>query len=310
MYVIPFLQIKNKHLEQVGKKGLSLGAMYKAKFPVPEGFVIKADAFKRFLKESGVLVTINAELAKVSLDEMHSVDYASRVIMDQIIGAEMPNAIAVEIMQQFTTVDSDFMAVRASAIAEEIQVSWSGELATFLNVDASNLPDRIKECWASLYSTRSIYYLLKHKRSFSEINIAVVVQKMIDSKVSGVVYTAHPVTRDKNQMVIEAGLGLGEAIVERKISPDTYDVQKDPYEIINKKVNAQFIRVDTQRGSGTRTNEVAVKLGKKQKLTDKQIGELTKLCIKLEEYYKSPLNIEWALEDKFFILQAREMTNI
>ena len=140
--------------------------------------------------------------------------------------------------------------------------------------------------------------------------MAVVIQKMIDSRVSGIVYTAHPVTRDKNQMIIEAGLGLGKAIVEGDILPDTYTVQKDPYEVLSKNIKIQTMKLDVERESGITSRKVSSNQGKNQKLTDDQIKKLTKLCISVEEYFKTPVSIEWTFEEQFFILQAREMTEL
>ena len=310
MYIIPFIQISEKSISLVGEKGLSLGSMTRAKFPVPEGFVITAKAFRSFLKDSGLLVIIKAELAKVNIEEMHSVDYSSRIIMEQIKNAKISDTIAVEVMQQFTTVNCSFFAVRSSAFAKEKHVSWSGELDTYLHVNASNLLDKIQDCWASLFSVRSIFYILQQGYSYEEINMAVVIQKMIDSRVSGIVYTAHPVTRDKNQMIIEAGLGLGKAIVEGDILPDTYTVQKDPYEVLSKNIKIQTMKLDVERESGITSRKVSSNQGKNQKLTDDQIKKLTKLCISVEEYFKTPVSIEWTFEEQFFILQAREMTEL
>lgn len=158
MYVIPLVQISANDKVAVGGKALSLAQLAQAKFAVPEGFTVTAKAFKDFLQAADMHISIKGELDKVSLDDLHSVDYASRIIIDLIKGTEIPHRVSKPILQQFTHINCEFAAIRSSSISKKTHFSsWSGELATFLHTDVTKLLENIKNCWASLYSIRSLY---------------------------------------------------------------------------------------------------------------------------------------------------------
>lgn len=231
-FIKTFSEIGKKDVGIAGGKGASLGEMTRASIPIPPGFVVLTSAFDRFLEETNIGVEIKAELDKVNLEDMNSIDNASRIIQGLIENYEMPTDIKDEVINSYkklltVTNSCKYVAVRSSATAEDSSVaSFAGQLDTFLYTDRRSLIDNIKRCWASLYGPRAIYYRYEKKLHHTPVSVAVVVQKMINSDVSGITFTVHPVTKDKNQMVIEAGYGLGEAIVGGKITPDTYIVDK------------------------------------------------------------------------------------
>ncbi len=330
-----FKNITKKDVAIAGGKGASLGEMINNKIPVPDGFVVLAGAFDRFLKETDLNASILAELKKVKLDDVNSVDKASAVIRDMIHDQEMPKDLTKEILEAFDKLfdldsrlrgnDNCFVAVRSSATAEDSQVaSWAGELETYLDTTRENVVERVRNCWSSLFTPRAIFYRHEKKLIDHYVSVAVAVQKMIQSEISGIVFTVHPVTEDRNQLIIEAGYGLGEAIVSGQITPDSYVVLKSEMSILDVSVSTQTRKLmrnvrnakiaKIRKSDDDVANEwieLSRNEGWKQKLTSKQIIELAKLCVKIEKHYQFPCDIEWAYaEGKFYITQSRPITTL
>jgi pyruvate,water dikinase len=301
-----FKQISKKDVGIAGGKGASLGEMTKAGMAVPPGFVVLADAFDRFVQETEIDADIEAIIKKVNHKDVNSVDKASAEIRDLILDEKMPADIKKEILSEFKKLKSKFVAVRSSATAEDSSVaSWAGELETYLNVDEKKLVDSVKKCWSSLFTPRAIFYRFEKKLHKQKVSVAVVVQKMVQSEISGICFTVHPVTKDYNQMVIEAGFGLGEAIVGGMVTPDTYVIHKKDFSILDINVSEQTFAI-VKTGEGNINKKLPVKIGGKQKLTGKQILELAKICKNIERHYGCPQDIEWAYEKKkFYITQSR-----
>ncbi len=274
-YTFDLKEITKKDTAIAGGKGASLGEMINAGISVPPGFVILAGAFDRFY------------------------------------GSVFPENLAKEILAEFKKLKTKYVAVRSSATAEDSSnAAWAGQLESYLNTTEKNLIKSVEKCWASLYSPRVISYRTQKGLNKKKISVAVVIQKMIQSEISGVCFTAHPVTKDKNQMVIEAGYGLGEAIVGGKITPDTYIISKTKNLILDKNISIQKIKI-VGIEQGTKEKSVSKNLQGKQKLSDKQILKLAEICQKLETHYKAPQDIEWAFaRGKFYILQSRPITTI
>ncbi len=306
-----FKDLNSKNVAQAGGKGASLGEMTRAGLPVPPGFVVLAAAFERFLEETDLAQEIEAFLKKVNHKDINSVDKASAEIRALIAGAPMPVDIKTEIQKSFKQLKSAYVAVRSSATAEDSKTaSWAGELETYLNVTEKNVPAFVKKCWSSLFTPRAIFYRIEKKLHKQKVSVAVVVQKMVQSEVSGICFTVHPVTKDYNQMVIEAGFGLGEAIVSGQITPDTYIVHKKDFSILDINVSEQkFAIIKSPKGTIHKTLSPAI--AGKQKLTGKQIVELAGICKKIERHYKHPQDIEWAYEKKkFYLTQSRPITTL
>jgi len=204
-----------------------------------------------------------------------------------------------------------FVAVRSSATAEDLpSASFAGQQASFLNVRGSeNVVSAVKRCWASLFEARAIYY--RHQNGFDhlQVGLAVVVQKMVQSEKSGIVFTVDPVFQDENRLVIEAGFGLGEAVVSGSVTPDKYVVDKNTFEIIEKTVEKQEkMLVKTHRGD--EWVEVEQELQEVQKLSDEEILKLAKICVEIEKHYAFPQDVEFAVEKDIFIVQVRPITTL
>ncbi len=317
MFTKTFEQISKEDIGIAGGKGASLGEMTQKGISVPQGFVILASAFDEFLEETDISVEIEAKLHKVNLKNMNSVSRISNEIKDLISDAEFPKEIAKEIIKEFSGLKAKYVAVRSSATAEDSSVaSWAGELESYLNTTENNLLENIKKCWASLFTPRAIFYRFEKKLNKTKVSVAVVVQEMIQSEISGICFTVHPVTRDYGQIVIEAGYGLGEAIVGGLITPDTYIVHKadkknfPDEKIIDKNINQQE-KMIVRGDDGNVEKQVPGSKEGKQKLSDEKIIQLAKICKKIENHYQFPQDIEWAFaKNKFYIVQSRPITTL
>ena len=328
---MPFSKLNNKSVKLAGGKGASLGEMTQAKMPVPPGFVVLAGAFDHFISNIKTLngktqddlnVMIEAILNKVNYKDVNSIDRASNTIRDMINRSKMPDDIGQEALKEFKkfppssglrgTGRTKWVAVRSSATAEDSKVaSWAGELDTFLFIDEKHLLEAIKKCWSSLFTPRAIFYRYEKKLLKTNVSVAVVVQQMVDSEISGVAFSVHPVTKDKNQLIIEAGYGLGEAIVSGTITPDTYVVHKKEGTILDINISTQEKQIIFKKGGGSVLKPVSKIKQAKQKLTGKQIMELSEIIKKIEKHYRCPQDIEWALfKNKFYILQSRPITTL
>lgn len=312
-FILPFSKISKNDVHIAGGKGASLGEMSKAGFSVPPGFVILASAFERFLEETDINVEIDAAIDKVNYQDINSVDQASKLIRDVIHDARMPKDLEKEILAAFDKLKASLVAVRSSATAEDSSTaSWAGELESYLNTTKKNLLGKVKNCWSSLFTQRAIFYRNEKGLRKSKVSVAVVVQKMVQSEIAGICFTTHPVTKDKNQLIIEAGWGLGEAIVGGHITPDSYVVDKRNWNFLDTNVLEQekmFIKKKDKPVNAW--VEVPKKLKNKQKLDGKQIINLAKVCVNIEKHYKFPCDIEWAFEKKkFYIVQSRPITTL
>lgn len=309
--ILTFGSISADDTSIAGGKGASLGEMTAAGFPIPPGFVILADAYRQFIKQYDLREDIDAQLAAVNLEDTNSVDKASSVIQDMIHDVQMPDDLAEVLLSQFDSLDAPFVAVRSSATAEDSAVaSWAGELDTFLNTTRETYIGNIKRCWASLFSPRAIFYRLENKLEDADVLVAVVVQKMVESDVAGVMFTVHPVIKDPNQMIIEAGLGLGEMLVSGQITPDSYIVAKDSVALMDMNIGDQRKRMDRDAKGSNQVTDCGDK-GSAQKLTADQITEIAKLGKSIEEHYGFPCDIEWAIENgSVYITQSRPITTL
>ncbi len=300
-----------------GGKGASLGEMTQAGIPVPPGFVVLSESFEQFIKETDLVQEIDSILHKVEHKEIHTVERASEQIRELILNAEMPKDIADEVSQSFKELDTKYVAVRSSATAEDGRDhAWAGQLESYLNTTEDDVLTKVKLCWSSLFTPRAIFYRFEKGLHSTKISVAVVVQKMVESEVSGIAFSVHPVTEDYNQLIIEAGFGLGEAIVSGSVTPDSYVVEKEPRNILD-------INVSTQTRALHRSENASVEHGNNewvnipepeassQVLNKEQILELSEIIIKIEDHYGFPCDVEWAFESgKFYIVQSRPITTL
>jgi pyruvate,water dikinase len=309
--------VRNTDVPIVGGKGASLGEMIAAELPVPRGFVVTAQAFREFLEKTGVIERLFEGL-KIDVDDAKELNKAEKIAKAIIMEQKMPKEIEKAIRDYYATLCKReggelYVAARSSATAEDLpEASFAGQQETFLNVrGADDLVKAVQGCWASLYGGRAIYYRVKQNFPHEQVNIAVVVQKMVDADEAGVMFTQHPTTGD-NVTIIEAAWGLGEAVVSGTVSPDTYLIDNKTDTIKQKKIATKqlmFVRDKKTR----KTVKIDVPADKKnaQVLPDEQIVKLSKLGQIVLDHYGKPMDIEWAVKDgEIYLLQARPITTI
>ena len=313
--ILWFSQIDKNDTNSVGGKAANLGELTRAGLPVPNGFTVTAGAYFNFIEASNLKEKIKFLLGKVDINNSNLLNETSSLIKKSIEASKLPDSLAKEIIISYKKLSKDssaLVAVRSSATAEDLpQASFAGQQSTFLNIKGDQqLLDAIKKCWASLFEARAIFYRVQNDFDHFKVGIAVPVQKMVQSEVSGVMFTIDPTNNDKRKIVIEAVYGLGETIVQGKVNPDHYEVDKQTFKIVKKELGdqtKQLVKI------GTKTREIPVSKAyrKKQKLNESKIIELAKLGKKIENHYLFPQDIEWALEnDKLYIVQTRPVTTI
>lgn len=319
-YVISLDQVSKNDIKKVGGKGSNIGEIIKMHIPVPTGFVVTTAAFDRLIHLYNLEHKVEQTLKIINPDDTERLLQASAQTKEMILSCDMPEEIKSKVIAAYKSLlDSDIVhgaerdllplvAVRSSATAEDLPTaSFAGQQATFLNIRGEDeLIESIKKCWASLYEPRAIFYRAKH--GFVKASIAVIVQKMIDSEKSGVMFTVDPTTGE-NEVLIEAVWGLGESIVGGEVSPDSYTVNKD-LEIIDVQISNKT-KMRMRDYSYDTTVEVAVPQVKinQQVLTKEEILELVKYGLRLEQHFSVPQDIEFAIwQGKITILQTRAIT--
>lgn len=312
MFCQPLTQLNKNDTTTAGGKGASLGELTQAGLKVPSGFVILTIAFEQFLTQANLHNQIQAELDRVNQYEGETVEKAAEIIQGLIAQATMPKDIVMAIQTSFKDLGAEFVAVRSSATGEDsANASWAGELESYLYTTSANLLQNVQRCWASLFTPRAIFYRLEKGLQDSKVSVAVVVQKMVNPQVSGVAFSVHPVTQDPNQLIIEAGYGLGEAIVSGSITPDNYVVSKQDGSIIDSYIVNQERALYQGKKGGIEWQEVPLTKREQAKLLPEKVQELAHLVVKIEQYYGFPCDIEWALEnDTLYIVQSRPITTL
>ena len=308
-----FAEVDKEDIPLVGGKGANLGEMTKASLPVPPGFIITAEAYYEFLRANKLDVVIKKELANIDPEASKKLSAIAETLQKAIKSHPLPGELAKQIEKSYDDMGNGPVAVRSSATLEDLaQASFAGQQATFLNIEGHDkLIKAVRECWASLFGARAIYYRAINKFDHLKVGIAVPVQKMVQSEVSGIMFTADPVASDTNKIVIDAGMGLGEAIVSGSVTPDHYVIDKKYMEIVSKEISKQSWQiVRSKTGANIHLSTPKDKL-ESQKLSDEQIVKLATLGHKVEIHYGAPQDMEWAFEGgSFYMVQSRPITTL
>ncbi len=310
-------EVGKEDIATVGGKGASLGEMLRAELPVPTGFAVTAQAYRRFIDENGISDELFSSL-EVDVDDADELSEAEKKAKKIIMGAKIPDDIEKSIRSKYKELckregNQAFVAVRSSATAEDLpDASFAGQQDTFLNIKGEqNVIEAVKKCWASLYGARAIYYRVKQGFEHRKVNLCAVVQLMVDAEKAGVMFSSHPSTGEP-LTIIEGAWGLGETVVSGAVSPDYYVVDKQTKKITERKVAAKNV-MHTKDPKTGKTIEVSVPENKKNAkvLDDDEILKLAKLGEVVEELYGTPQDVEWAIKNKeIFMLQSRPITTI
>jgi pyruvate,water dikinase len=325
-----FSEINKDSGNIVGGKGANLGEIYNAKVNVPPGFVITAQAYDYFIEKAGLKEKIKEMLSKIDYENTDLLDKVTEEIRSLIVNSDLPKEMEEEILEDYdilsvgdlkntkgTVLDiiknsePIFVAVRSSATTEDLEgASFAGQQETYLNVKGNkDLLLSIKKCFASLFTSRATYY--RNKKGFNKVkaSLAVVIQKMIDSEKSGVVFSKDP-TNKKDNIIVEAVFGLGEGIVSGIITPDEYIVNKD-LEILDKKIMEKKIAITRDSSGKNQIVKLTNEKSHQQVLKDYEIKKIAEISLMLEEHYKKPQDIEFAIErDEVYVVQTRPITTL
>lgn len=275
MLLRDFSEINKGDVASAGGKGASLGEMTQSGIPVPPGFILTTDAYKEF--------------------------GSSRI----------PEELKAQILARFDQLDADLVAVRSSATAEDsADASWAGQFESYLNVARDQLIVSIEKCWESASSVNVQAYADQQATEKQGLSVAVVVQQMINGEVSGVAFSVNPITKNHDEIMIEAAYGLGELLVQGMASPDNYTVNKQDLLVSGRQISQKSRKLVLERGSNVEV-EVPEHQQNVATLDEAQLKQLSQIVIRIESHYGSPQDIEWAYQDgEFFIVQSRPITTL
>ena len=296
-------------LETAGGKGANLARLTRAGFDVPSGFIISTEAYRAFVAENSLQAVIESALENLSADDSGALEEASAKIRSAFSAGRMPAEIREAILAKYSV--SEPVAVRSSATAEDLpDLSFAGQQDSFLNVlGGKALIRAVIDCWSSLWTARAIGYRIRNGISHADAALAVVVQTMVQSEVSGVLFTANPLTGLRSESVSDATFGLGEALVSGQVEPDHFVVDSASGELVSKSLGAKKISTRGKAGGGVEV--VAEDAEARQSLSDDQIRQLGDLGLRVQKEYGFPQDVEWAFaEGKLYLLQARAITSL
>lgn len=325
-YIKRFNEVGKSDIPLVGGKGANLGEMTQMGLDVPPGFCVTSSAYNYFIDYTSLNETVKVLLERLDVDNPDSLTMVSEKLQKKLNESKIPEDLEAEIRDAYRDFSRTYeltdpqVAVRSSATAEDLpDASFAGQQDTYLHISGEEeLLKHIRMCWASLWTARAIYYREKQKFDHFDVALSVVVQKMVNSEKSGVMFTANPISQDLNEIMINASYGLGEAVVSGMVTPDEYIINKNTKEIIETTISDKNVMViKSDDGIGTRLVEVADYLGNeavsRECLSEYELSTLIDYGIKIENLYKSIQDIEWGIDEdtkKLYILQSRPITTI
>ena len=322
-YVLDFEKLDKNSLPLVGGKNASLGEMLKAGIRVPPGFAVTTDSYLEFITAAGIKDKIYTRLADLNPDNVEALNRASRDAQEWIRKATMPEAVRQAVEDGYLrlcekcSVESVPVAVRSSATAEDLPTaSFAGQQDTYLWIQGADpVVSHAQNCWASLYTPRAIAYRIKNGFPHEKVLISVGVQKMVNAKAAGVMFTLNPINGDISKVLIEGNWGLGETVVSGSVNPDKFVVDKVMLEINERTVSTKHIECiyDLAKGKVIEA-DVDQDMQCTCCLTDNEIKMLVRAAKNIENHYGRPMDIEWAIDqdipfpENMFIVQARPET--
>lgn len=313
--VLPLARLGRDDVAVAGGKGANLGELVRAGLPVPRGFVLSTAAYERFVDEAGLREAILAAAAGVSAEDPAAAEAASASIEALVLGAEMPADLRDELLAAYVELagPDGAVSVRSSATAEDLPgASFAGQQETFLNVrGAEALAASVMGCWASLWTARAMTYRLRQGIPPEDVSLAVVVQRMVEAEVSGIAFTADPSTGARDEILVDASYGLGEAIVGGHVTPDSYRVARATGALREVVLGGKETRVDPLAEGGVTTLSVPEEQRTVAVLDEAALRELARTCVDIEARFGMPQDVEWARADgRLWILQARPITHL
>jgi len=298
-------------LEAAGGKGMNLARLARAGFPVPRGFIVQTEAYRAFVAANDLQRKIEGAIRGLSAEDGRGLEYASEKIRAAFSAGTLPKEVSWPIRAAYESLKDTPVAVRSSATAEDLpDLSFAGQQDTYLNIIGENeVLKAVVNCWSSLWTGRAISYRIRNDIPQEDAALAVVLQEMVQSEVSGVLFTANPLTGLRSEAVIDATLGLGEALVSGQVEPDHYVVNTLSGEIVSRSLGDKKLSIRGKPGGGVET--IAEHASKRQACSDDEIRQLAELGQKVQKEYGAPQDIEWALaHGRLYLLQARAITSL
>ncbi|MFX0026067.1 MAG: PEP/pyruvate-binding domain-containing protein [Candidatus Hermodarchaeota archaeon] len=310
------------NLNKVGSKAANLNKLIQYKFNVPEAYIILTNAYDLFLIKNNLRKFIDDKVFTIDINDIQSLKRVSKEIRNEVIRSSLPIELENEIKAKYSQFDSFRVAIRSSAIAEDLPTaSFAGQYDSYLNIKGQEqILDHIKKCYASLWTERAISYRRKNKISHKQLKIAVIVQRMIHAKCSGVLFTANPISLNNTEIIIESNFGLGESVVSGLTSPDHFIIQrrgkygKEDFTILTRRIGNKKLAVRPKYSNnelGVKYFELSEQEKKQASISDKNVIALAKIGTQIEKIFKrNPQDIEWAInnDDQIYIIQTRPIT--
>jgi pyruvate,water dikinase len=314
-FVLPFAAIDRSSVVIAGGKAANLGELTQAGFPVPPGFCVTTEAYALVAEEAGLELML-AELVAARTDDTTHLAAAAAEARATLLAAPIPESVAEAIRKAYGELVHDAavpVAVRSSATAEDLPfASFAGQQETYLNIIGLDaLLDAIRRCWASLWTDRAVSYRASLNIDPRTVRLAVAVELLVDATVAGVLFTAHPLTRQRRQAVIDASPGLGEAVVSGAVNPDHFVVDTTTGEIVERRLGEKRLAVRATAGGGIQ--QVELTSGNTEAcLSDEQLRALAAVGARVEAHYGAPQDIEWAIDavGKLWLVQSRPITTL
>jgi pyruvate, water dikinase len=303
-------ELRHADSAEFGGKSAELGELLAGGIPVPPGFAVSTSAYSAFIEEVGLRRTIDAELARVALDDVGTVERAARAIGDAIRSAPVPDALRAEIAERYAELGSQPVAVRSSALGEDgSEATFAGQQDTYLWVRGTEpVCAAVRDCWASLYGAPAIAY--RARLGGADLPaMGVAVQVMVDAEVSGVMFTCNPVSGDPSVVAINASWGLGLAVVGGEVTPDDYLISKITGEVVRRQISEKTVRY-VAGGHGAELTEVPEELRSTPSLDDAALAALVEIGSRIDRHFGARQDIEWAIgpERELHVLQSRPVT--
>ncbi len=311
--VLP-LDDASANLALAGGKGASLARLALAGLPVPGGFHVTTEAYRRFVTQAGLREQLLEAVSNITADDPATCEVAARRITPLFAQAVTPEPIAQAIREAYAALDDGHaaVAVRSSATAEDLpELSFAGQQETYLNIQGeARVLDAVKRCWASLWTARAIGYRARNGIASGDVALAVVVQKLVPAEAAGVLFTANPLTGARDQVVLNAAWGLGEAVVGGQVTPDTYVLDRASGQLLERHIHDKAV-MTVRTSEGTHEEAVPDERRTQAVLTPEQAAELARVGVRIEALHGHPMDVEWALHGgRLFIVQARPITGL
>ena len=312
-YVLEFREIDKTQLLLAGGKGANLGELTKIQgIQVPEGFCVTTEGYQKALEQNEAFCALVDQLTRLKVEDRDRIGEISRKIRKIIMEVEIPSDVVKAVAHYLSLFgDEQAYAVRSSATAEDLpHASFAGQQDTYLNIiGVDAIMQHISKCWASLFTDRAVIYRMQNGFDHSQVYLSVIVQRMVFPQVSGILFTADPITSNRKLLSIDASFGLGEALVSGLVSADNYKVQEE--KIVHKRIATKKLAIHGLKEGGTETQQIDPDRQKTQTLTEQQILQLARTGRQIEAYFGCPQDIEWCLvDDTFYIVQSRPITTL